>query len=441
MEDQNKVIITDEEIKDLSDKIDEVANESEITKSVSGLPSSNGVIERNPEDITEKGEMKLMNVEVDPKTGEHKMVGSAITTMSDKDLDKNYNESFEEMIDRVDRGEVSYDKSEESDFSESDLKEYVEGAKDNKDSVYREMFGDEDIPETDLLKLLEIVNRKKNDEEFNVYKEFPESVQKMVDKYVAANLPKDGSFNLKNNRVKEFRNMISESLLQEFVSNIEISRVQKDLHKEIEGIFNKSTSEIADSIIGYTTERNIKYREYANNMEDGEKKEKVLSILDNIDEAFNLTNLKEFCKKCKIRGIDLESKGWNNLYVFDQFLEKYRNSNYNIYSIYTAEQVLYRILNASHIHSDDKGNITIDAKVDYPEQVIRAFMIAFAKQCSSYKPSNVEEHAYMYYVLYNIVLSDLNKGNSKQVTEPFIDNIKECIANLKGRNSSLLNSF
>lgn len=440
MEDESKVILTDENVKDLNDKIEEIAAESEVTKSVSELPSSNGITERNPEDIEDKGEMKMMNVEVDPKTGEHKILGSTITSTSEtEDLEKNYNETFEEMIDRVDRGEVSYDQSEDSEFTESDIKEYVEASKNNKESVYKEMFGDEDIPETDLLKLLEIVNRRKNNEEFNVYKEFPESVQKMIDKYVSKNLPSD--MMIKQNRAKEFRNMISESLLQEFVSNIEVSRIQKDLHKEIESIFNSSTADIADSIIGYTTERNAKYREYAENMEDPGKKAKVIGILDHIDEAFNLVGLKEFCKKCKIRGIDLESKRWDHFSIYDAFLYKYQNSNYSIYSIYTAEQVLFRILNADNIHTDDTGNSTIDDKVAYPKELIRAFFIAFTSQCANYKTSNVEEHAYMYYVLYNIVLSDLNKGASKEKTEPFINNIKECIENLKARNTSLLSKF
>ena len=439
-----KTILSDTDINDLNDAIEESVKDDEIVKTVASLPSNNGTVERDPETIIDRGEFKKMNVEVDPVTGEHKILYSTSIGNTDEEtekLEKSYNESFEEMIARVDRGEVSYDKSEGSEFTKEDLESAINSGKSEEESVYKEIFGDKDISEGDLLKLLDIVNRKKNGEDFNVYKELTESARKLIDTQVKSGIA--GSYGvIKTSQYNQYRNMVAETLISDFMSNIEISRIQKDLHKEIESIFNKSTGEIADSIIGYTTERNAKYREYANTMDDEEKKVKVLAILDNIDEAYNLTKLKEFSKKCKIRAIDIEPKNINsNIYILDSFLSKYNNSNYSIYSIYTAEQVLFRILNEKSMHQDDVGNITFDEDVEYSRPIIRAFLIAFANQCANYKPTNVEEHAYMYYVLYNIVLTDLNKGQSKEVSDIFINNIKECIANLKARNSSLLSKY
>ena len=432
MSDNNNTILTDENINDLSEAMDKNLQESESLQAVANLPSSNGVIEREAPE--EKGEFKMASVSIDPTTGEHKIVATSDTS------DDNFNESFEEMVDRVERGETSFDKSEESDITKEEFNNYITESKTNKNSVYNELFGDKDISEEDILTLLDIVNRKKSGEKFNVYKAYPESVRNMIDSYMSKQQISSGTpIPLNNNNMyKNMRNMISESLLNDFVSNIEMSRIQEDLHKEIEDIFSKSTSEIADSIIGYTTERNAKYREYADKMNDPEKKAKVLAILDSIDEAYNLSQLKEFSKKVKIRSIDLEKKNAKSLYAFNQFLEKYKDSSYNIYSIYTAEQVLNRALNSKGITENVDGSVSTNFTVEYSFEDCRVFLIAFCNQCNNYKPTNIEQHAYMYYVLYNIVLSDLNNGENKKVSDVFLDNVKECINNLRERNKNVL---
>ena len=48
----------------------------------------------------------------------------------------------------------------------------------------------------------------------------------------------------------------------------------------------------------------------------------------------------------------------------------------------------------------------------------------------------VIDHSYMYYVIYNIVLMDMNKGEQKHVSDKFIENIKEVIINLRERNNN-----
>ena len=54
------------------------------------------------------------------------------------------------------------------------------------------------------------------------------------------------------------------------------------------------------------------------------------------------------------------------------------------------------VLNKYNDIEDKKGNLL--------------FVLTFAKSCAKYSPEVVEEHAFMYYTIYNIILLDIYKG-------------------------------
>lgn len=391
-------IITDEQVNDIAQQLDDEIKGTDLEK-IAQFPSNQGKEETDSED-RETGESKSMMVKIDPNTGEHKIIGQADNLDDD--------ETFEEMCERIKNSDLKLDFAP---ITEKELVSYIASNKDS--SMINEIANDVDLSADTIKGLLEIVNRKINREEFNVYKAFPDEIKSMVDKYlVSMQVPACST------QGKQFRNMISEQLISEFVTNINIDRTMHDFNKELEDLFTKGSSELADSIIGYTEERNKKYREYAEQMQDEEKKEKVNQILDQIDEAYNLTNLKQFASRCKIKKFDLEKP--NKVYKY--FLQKYAESSYNIYDINMARPILYR-------------NINPEDKEEYTSNDIDAFFICFCKQCMNMKPEIVTEHAYMYYVIYNIVLMDMNKGDQKHVSEAFIDNIKEVIHNIKQKNN------
>ena len=391
-------IITDEQVNDIAQQLDDEIKGTNLEK-IAQFPSNQGQEETVPEE-RETGENKSMMVKIDPNTGEHKIIGQADNLDDD--------ETFEEMCERIKNSDLKLDFAP---ITEKELVSYIASNKDS--SMINEIANDVDLSADTIKGLLEIVNRKINREEFNVYKAFPDEIKSMVDKYlVSMQVPACST------QGKQFRNMISEQLISEFVTNINIDRTMHDFNKELEDLFTKGSSELADSIIGYTEERNKKYREYAEQMQDEEKKEKVNQILDQIDEAYNLTNLKQFASRCKIKKFDLEKP--NKVYKY--FLQKYAESSYNIYDINMARPILYR-------------NINPEDKEEYTSNDIDSFFICFCKQCMNMKPEIVTEHAYMYYVIYNIVLMDMNKGDQKHVSEAFIDNIKEVIHNIKQKNN------
>lgn len=405
---EDNTTLTDEQIDQIVEATEKVVENNENLKTIRDLPSNNGVDERAPEDITETGESKVMNVSVDPNTGEQKILGEP---------DSDYiTDTFEDLCDKITNSDIEFG-SEDQTITEEDEEYITRNPQLFLDSSIVSSKELRDIPVEAVHTLITLANRRIAKENFSVYNAMPKEVKTMIDKYaLEAGIP------ITNRRYMEIKHSVAEMLLDEFVSNISMEKIKKDFNKEIETMFSKASNEIGEEIIGYSDAKIKKYREAAEIMEDPEKKEKLLNVLARIEEAYDLNELKEFAKKCKIKKFDLEKPAK----YYDAYNRKYAESNYNIYSIELARPILYRNLN------------TTDTE-EYRDIDINAFFIAFCKQTQNMKPGNVLDHAYMYYVIYNIVLADLNKSEkTRHVSEEFLNNVKEVIANLRSRNQSVL---
>lgn len=385
MESTNNNKLTDEQINHIAEEMDDSIKGTPL-EDIANFPSNKGKEERNKDEISETGETRRMSVIIDPNTGENKIIGPA-------------NENIESMDDTCKRFEMGNIKIDKDQISESELKSAIK----NSDITADYIISNDSIKE-----LLYLVNKKKNNENFNVYKSFPEEVQQIIDKYLEKNGLTGNTM-----QAKYSRNVISESLLTEFIDNIELERIQSDFNKEMEDLFTKGSEELAESIVGYTAERNKVYREAAEKMEDNDKKNKLIAILDRIDEAYNLNELKEFAKNCKVKKFELEKPEK----VYTSFLTKYENSSYNIYSLNLCRPIISR-------------NLNIDIKF------ADLFLVLFCKFCKNMKPDITTDHAFMYYTVYNIVLIDMNRSeNTKNVSMKFLENVKEVIENSKIRNN------
>ena len=402
-------ILTDEQV-DQINKLAEEANKNnpEIQK-IQSMPSNNGVEERKPEDVEESGEMKLMDVSVDPNTGEHKILGDH------SDSDDVDNETFEEFYDRISNSDIDFDQNKEITEKEAEEIENMD-----KTKLFSTISDESDLDNLDaesIRALISIANRKINKENFSVYNAMPDKVKAMIDKYAI-----ESGISTLDKRYREFKHSVADMLMDDFIGNINMNRIQKDFNSEVESMFDKASKEIGAEIVGYSEQKIQKYREAAEKMEDPEKKQKLLGVLDRIDEAYNLSELKEFAKSCKIKKFDLEKPSK----LFDAYTRKYAESTYNAYSIEMARPILYRNLNTG----DDE---------QFSDKDINAFFIAFCKQTRNMRSDNVLDHSYMYYVMYNIVLADLNKSDeTKHVSEKFLDNVKEVIKNLRDRNQGVM---
>lgn len=402
--------LSDENINEINAIMEDNKKSNEDLKSIAELPSNNGVEESKS---NEEGYTKLVDVSIDPISGENKILGNTDNNSELDDAIKEINsDSFEDILDKIENEDTKYRLEDEPNITEKELEKSLK----ESTIIDPDKFN---ISDKALTELLVLVNRKKNNQKINPYRDLPDEVKSLIDDYL-----KSESGIVPNNysvEANSFRNFIADNLIDEFICNITIARSQNDFNKDIEKIFTQGRNEMAEYAVGYSEERNKKYREYLDKLEDQTKKEKLAEVLDTIDSAYSLDNLKEFAKKCKIKKYDLENP---NRY-FNDFLYKYKDSEYNIYNINMTVPILER-------------NININEFNNYNTNHINAFLVCFCKYVMNYNVNNVLEHAFMYYFIYNIVLIDANKSEkTKDVSDKFILNIHQVIDNIIERNSSL----
>lgn len=388
--------LTEEQVEQINEVIEESVKENKELSSIKEMPSNNGVEEN--EGNTEKGEMKLAQINIDPNTGEHRI----IKTIEDEDTVDS--QTFEELVADIESGKIKVD-TDNSPITEKELKDIVELDED----------GNIDFTNEEYKTLLSIVNRRQNGEDFNIYKLLPDSIKKVINETIG--ISEDSSMVTKE--IRTIRNSMAESYIDQYIMNASIARARGDLNKEMESLFKDTQQDIAEYTVGYTAERNRAYREQVEAMEDEEKKEKLLKVLDTIDSAYSLDPLKEFAKNCKIKKYDLE----NPKNYFRDFINKYSKSEYNIYDIKLTLPILER-----KIVDNEK----------YNNADVVAFLVCFCKYIRNFNSDNIVEHSFMYYVIYNIVLMDANTSEKTiEVSNIFANNIKEVMDNLKERNDIL----
>lgn len=388
--------LTEEQVEQINEAIEESVKENKELSSIKEMPSNNGVEEN--EGNTEEGEMKLAQINIDPNTGEHRI----IKTIEDEDTVDS--QTFEELVADIESGKIKVD-TDNSPITEKELKDIVELDED----------GNIDFTNEEYKTLLSIVNRRQNGEDFNIYKLLPDPIKKVINETIG--ISENSSMVTKE--IRTIRNSMAESYIDQYIINASIARARGDLNKEMESLFKDTQQDIAEYTVEYTAERNRAYREQVEAMEDEEKKEKLLEVLDTIDSAYSLDPLKEFAKNCKIKKYDLE----NPKNYFRDFINKYSKSEYNIYDIKLTLPILER-----KIVDNEK----------YNNADVVAFLVCFCKYIRNFNSDNIVEHSFMYYVIYNIVLMDANTSEKTiEVSNIFANNIKEVMDNLKERNDIL----
>ena len=384
-------------------KLQETMTEEDVQK-VLDFVRENAPKQEPTNDVVVPGEERLVNVSINPDTG--------TTMITDTKPVEESNKSFEDIMKDSD---LVFD---DSNITLEELSTFIQNAK--EDNSLEAQLKEQELTQEDLEALLLLVVRFQNKEKIeSPYQKMPANVKNMINKSLGLGSLR-GETVVYNSNLNSARNTFAEMLLEEFVSSIMIERTTKNVGSSIEKIFDKTNADIGDTIVGYTKERNAKYREYINNNLEGENKEEALSIIDAIDHSYELTEFKEYCKHCKIRKIDVEKPTKEHCKPMDLIMDKYKDEpKHNIYNIYNTQTVLTRHL------------------PEYNDTQIRAFFIAFSQYCRSFNPKVPKEHIAMFYTLYNILLLDVNKGENKDISDTYLNNIKECIQNLINRNNFL----
>jgi hypothetical protein len=229
-----------------------------------------------------------------------------------------------------------------------------------------------------------------------------------------------------NAKTNEIRNMLASTLIDEFITNISINKSIDTFNNEMEDLFKKTGEEFSKMYKEYDTER-TKYLEAAlEKIPEGDpKRETITKVLDSINDAYKLDRLKAATGKIRIKNFDREKPER----IFSDFEFKYKNTDYKVYPIKMVAKTL-------HKHLIDNIKETLPENLSEEDKLARAdvlasietldFLILFCKFCMNYKPSIPEDHAFMYYTLYNIMLLDVYKGEEyEDFSKGFINNIVE----------------
>ena len=388
--------MTDDEVKLVSNTLEEIRKEND---SISDDDNSN--------DTIETGETRLVNTTIDSSTGLPIITNTEEVEVNDPDL-----------LDLINDSEINLD-FDQSPISIDEIKKFLENSKD--DPMFKDKLDETGLPLEDLEVLFNLITKYQNKEKISsLFNKLPKSCQDIITSSIGS-----GFENNHSNQSNNLKNNLAELFLDQFISSIMMDRASHSINSSIEKVFNKATTEIGDTIVGYTEERNEKIRkQIEEEVTDPEKKEEALKLLDYINTAYELTDLKEYCKKCKIRKIDIENPDRTDNKDINHILDLYNNSNdFNIYNIYTAQAALER-------------NLPTEEE-PYTATHCRAFLVAFSKYCMNFSPNNTYEHIFMFYTIYNILLTDVNKGEKAEVSNKFLDNVRECIRNLIQRNDYL----
>ena len=270
----------------------------------------------------------------------------------------------------------------------------------------------------DALVIAKLVQRRIKGEEFNPYKEFPESIQNLVN----AQLAEVGQLSDRRSRA-----MVSKMLLDEIVEEYQSTEFGMDLDAMLASLKQEEekaaidiAKDTADLLMSLDEERRSSIEigiNKAKENNDDETLKKLESMKLAMDEISTLDKFKEYCKTVKIKKFDLEKPNR----IFDSFNQKYINHKNNISNIADCPSLLNQ-------HIDDP-----DSNLKY--------CLAFCKYCMNMSPDNIEEHTFMYYFIRNIILLDRLNPHGKlydtmdEKSKTFYDNrialIKECSSYIK----------
>ena len=349
-------------------------------------------------------ESKILN---DVKDGKIKSTDSGLkeaTTNTTNTATDDVNKSLDNMLEDLGSRDIE---------KENDDFEFTADAIKNN-TANSAIIGNQNVTISDdsVLKLIDIMNKVKNKEDINIYSEFPDEIKGMINNYLAK-----AGYTGYNAQVNTFRNSISRTLIEEFIDNVTLDHYQESFNNEMEHINEMMDNGLSEIFKEYDDNRSSYLESLLAKVpeEDTEKREKLTKTLDAIHDSYALDRIKERYKDhpLKLKRITVEKYKRE----FTIITNKYKNSKYHIYDLNLALDML----NKYNIRENPYDNI--------------CFLILFTDFCRNYHESNVEEHAFMYYTIYNIMLLDVYKGDDyTNFATDFLANINEIISYIKMPN-------
>lgn len=378
--DENKTILTDEEVNDIIDAANETNADNESIKKLHEAK------EKSLDELLDsEEEQKKVAININPSTGIPEGVSIARGYGLDKDTDL-----LDDFLDASDEniGEI-YTTEQIGKVMDKDL---------NNDKLSDE----------DLIIIKKALDRKNNNG-IITYNDLPESLKKQVDETVR----KEVIMGWHVSHINRAKNMIANEIIEKLFTNIlqdNIESATLDLETSIKNLVSKEYSDINDSQhkqhIAIYTQKMIELAD-TKYKDDPEKKALLYAVSNGYKQAHSLSDMyNAYSKggKIKIKKIDIEKLHK----LIRDFELKYEKSKFTIRDMSYAVDILVR-----HVNS----RFSVDT--------IKAFIAVFCKYTNNMKPSNVAEHTFMYYFINNILTLDI-PTTDEDVTKynnEFIENV------------------
>ena len=359
--------ITNEQINEVNETIETALHDSNTKKMLDQAK------EEASKDHT--GEVGVATVVTNPFTGKP----MSVMAEDDTNDDEFHLQTFEEMMEDDSIAPMEIDESKVK-VTDDIIKEQV-----------KITFGSQiSLSLADIDTLMALANRVKNKEEFSYYNSMPQSIKTAIDQTLGAETSnKLGSF------LREGRNFIASSLLQEMVNDATREVAYTDLQRSIAAIKGQGAKDMKND--KYWTD----YRKYlmfgtierADKLREDGKEDKALQyekVHDAFIESYMMPDMLDMYSrgKLRIRKIDIEKfKKTCNTFNF-----KYQNTTNVINDIHSVLPILDRI---------------VDKKYDL--DTIKEFICAFIKytDVKNMRANNIVDHTFMYNWIFNIISLDM----------------------------------
>ena len=354
---ENEGTLTDEQV----DQIVEVLHPKEGEKEPEHFPYHV---------INKEGLVSAMaTVEIDPKTGQHKVLPAEV---------KNNKVGFGQILD--------------NDLSTMDNIS-AKSEKDLKD------FG---IPEEECMDFFNVLMKFKNNEKFNIYAELPKTGKQMVE-----NLAMSKDIRVLNNVAKGMLGFF----LNEFDIEKEFIDLQESIDEELQfkGIADIYVNEqLLQSMEVDLLKKADEYEEKG----DTKKAESLRELSKTFTDTYKMTKEHEELDKNPriVKKIDKELSKFNKHCM--EFNFKYQDSKFVINDIKLLVPCLTRLL------------------PEYNEIDIHKFILLITNICRDMTPKDPIQHSFMYYTVRNILILEHVK-DTNEFRKRVIENIKGVINKIK----------
>ena len=361
------------------EKMKENVEKLEQVKNVLAYPTGESVEHHDPE----PGTSEVATVEVDLTTGHQNVVVPEERDEEDQDF---ISDKFEDLL--------TGDTSAEDIFNAALPDNVVE-------KTLKEDYNLELTPQ-ELMEFVQLIRDYQKDRTVNVYARLPKPLVTEIKKQLMGSAGMM-SANFTTAAAKAY----ARELMDEIISSAATDNMILDFNTEIDNLKNGLDADLKTITIEHTKDQLKKFREVAEKLKEKDPKnsEQLDHVADIIEDAYSLNSLYEAAKENKIKVRKYDLKDPKSAFV--TFNKKYENSTLNIYDISCVPQVLRKVF------------------PDEDEKKLLWFVVFFINYCSSMTPSKIEDHAFMYNVINNILW--LNFGHDDEYSTTFMANIKKIL--------------